>query len=63
MAMTIDQSVCSACGECEPLCPTGAILPNKGTFAIKASLCNECEDYDFPQCADVCEEEDCILPA
>lgn len=63
MAMKIDADVCTDCGDCEPVCPTGAIVKSKGHYVIKASLCTECEDYDFPQCEDVCETDGCILPA
>ena len=63
MAMTIVSAECTACGDCEPVCPTGAIFPHKGVFAIKAETCTECEpDHDMPQCVDVCEVDDCIIP-
>ena len=63
MAMKIDANVCTACGDCEPVCPTQAIYPHKGLFAIHEDKCTECEgDHDMPQCVDVCMEPDCILP-
>ncbi|MBN2905371.1 MAG: 4Fe-4S binding protein [Rhodobacteraceae bacterium] len=63
MAMMIDSSLCTACGDCEPVCPTGAIIPSKGLFTIKADICTECEpDHDMPQCLNVCMEDGCIVP-
>ncbi|MGB0684403.1 MAG: 4Fe-4S binding protein [Magnetovibrionaceae bacterium] len=60
MAVTIDASLCTACGDCEPVCPTTAIHPHKGVYAVKADLCTECDgDADSPQCMDVCMD-DCI---
>ena len=64
MALQIVASVCTACGDCEPVCPTKSITPHKGVFAIDPSTCTECEgDFDTPQCLDVCMEDDCIIPA
>ncbi len=63
MAMQIVAEVCTACGDCEPVCPTGAIHTHKGVYAIKSKDCTECEDqYDFPQCEDICEIDDCVIP-
>ncbi len=62
MAMKIDAELCTACGDCEPVCPTGAIHTHKGVYAIKDSLCAECEDYDYPQCEDICDVDECIVP-
>ena len=64
MAFTIDRMVCTACGDCEPVCPTKSITPFKGVYAIEADGCTECEEeFDLPQCLDVCMEDDCIIPA
>lgn len=64
MAMKIDGMLCTSCGDCEPVCPTAAIVPHKGVFMIKADICTECEpDHDMPQCLNVCMEPDCIVPA
>lgn len=64
MALSIERSVCTACGDCEPLCPTKSIVPFKGLYKINAETCTECEDEsDMPKCLDVCMEDDCIVPA
>ena len=42
MAMMIVSDVCTACGDCEPDCPTNAIFPRKGVYAIDAEKCTEC---------------------
>ncbi|MEL6979510.1 MAG: 4Fe-4S binding protein [Pseudomonadota bacterium] len=63
MALQIVASICTACGDCEPVCPTDAILPRKGVFAIKADICTECEGaHDEPQCLNACLEDGCIVP-
>lgn len=62
MAMTIDSGMCTACGDCEPVCPTHAISPKKGVYFINADTCTECEgEHDLPQCLNVCTA-DCISP-
>ena len=64
MAIQIVAEICTACGDCEPVCPTTAIIPKKGVFFIKADICTECEgDHDEPQCFKVCMEDGCIIPA
>ncbi|SFC19959.1 4Fe-4S binding protein [Tropicimonas isoalkanivorans] len=64
MAMQIMGDLCTACNDCEPVCPTGAIFPKKGVFTINAAICTECEpDHDIPQCVSVCMEDGCIVPA
>jgi len=64
MALAIVRDVCTACGDCEPVCPTDSITPFKGVYAIDPEKCTECEgDHDVPQCLDVCMEDDCIVPA
>jgi ferredoxin len=63
MALQIVRDVCTACGDCEPICPTQSIVPFKGVYKIEAETCTECEgDHDVPQCLDVCMEDDCIIP-
>jgi len=64
MALKIVMELCTACGDCEPVCPTNSISPFKGLFKIDEETCTECEgDHDTPQCLDVCMEEGCIIPA
>ncbi|SOC07852.1 4Fe-4S binding protein [Rhodobacter maris] len=63
MAMKIDPTLCTSCGDCEPQCPTEAISPKKGVYAINPDLCNECEgEHDLPQCIATCMEDGCITP-
>lgn len=63
MALYIDKNECTACGDCEPVCPTQSITPFKGVFKIDPETCTECEgDFDAPRCLEVCEVPDCILP-
>ncbi|MGB0747248.1 MAG: 4Fe-4S binding protein [Magnetospiraceae bacterium] len=62
MAVKIVSDICTACGDCEPVCPTDSIFPHKGVYAVKVDTCTECEgDFDMPQCMDVCQEPDCIV--
>jgi len=64
MALKIVAELCTACGDCEPVCPTNSIVPFKGLFKIEEETCTECEgDFDAPQCLDVCMEDGCIVPA
>jgi Fe-S-cluster-containing hydrogenase component 2 len=64
MALQIVLDLCTACADCEPVCPTESIVPFKGLFKIIAETCTECEgDHDNPQCLEVCMEDDCIIPA
>lgn len=63
MAMKILADMCTACGDCEPECPTNAIGPKKGVYAINPDVCTECEgEADTPKCATVCMD-DCIILA
>ncbi len=63
MALYIVKEECTACGDCEPLCPTQSIYPHKGVYAINPDTCTECEgDSDVPKCEEVCTVPDCILP-
>jgi ferredoxin len=61
MAMYIDGDECTTCGECELVCPTGAIVNRKGVLSINAKVCTECDGAsDEPQCLAVCPLDDCI---
>jgi ferredoxin len=63
MALKIVRDLCTACGDCEPICPTQSITPFKGVFKIAADTCTECEgEFDNPKCLEVCMEDDCIVP-
>lgn len=64
MALKIVAELCTACADCEPVCPTNSIVPFKGLFKIVEETCTECDgDFDDPQCLEVCMEEGCIIPA
>ncbi|MGB5518844.1 MAG: 4Fe-4S binding protein, partial [Gammaproteobacteria bacterium] len=39
MALKIVLDLCTACGDCEPLCPTESISPFKGLFKIDEETC------------------------
>jgi len=41
--MQVDEKLCTGCGRCLEVCPTGAIRLVKGVAAIEASLCRECQ--------------------
>jgi hypothetical protein len=45
---------CTQCGDCVPVCPTGAIVVEGNEFWIDPALCNNCQDYDAPQCVSIC---------
>jgi ferredoxin len=63
MALKIVADLCTACGDCEPDCPTASIKPKKGVYIIDAESCTECEgDYDKPQCVKLCPIDNCIVP-
>lgn len=50
MGYTIPDN-CFGCGECQPQCPTGAIISDEDHYAIDPTLCNGCEGYyPEPQC-------------
>ncbi len=62
MAVTIVAENCTACADCEPVCPTNSIVPYKGLFKVNADTCTECEgEADEPKCIEVCMEDDCIV--
>lgn len=55
MAMKIIADECTACGDCEPVCPSASIKVKSGMYRIDANTCTECEDAaDSPQCVAVC---------
>lgn len=61
MAMYISSDECISCGDCAPVCPTGAISEGKIVFQIDPDVCTECEDdFDEPQCVEICEIPGCI---
>lgn len=60
MAVQIDAGLCTACGDCEPVCPTTSIIPKKGVFQVVTDTCTECDgEADMPKCMEVCQD-DCI---
>lgn len=61
MSMIINGDECTACGDCEPVCPTHAISLQNGVFTIDAASCTECEGKsNEPQCLSVCPMDYCI---
>ena len=49
----INKDVCSECGECQDICPCGAIeQQDDGSFQIEASVCADCA-----ACQSVCPFE------
>jgi len=63
MALYIVDEECINCGDCEPICPTNSIAEGKIVFEIDKKACTECEDdFDEPQCVDICPIDNCILP-
>ncbi|MCE1240220.1 MAG: 4Fe-4S binding protein [Azonexaceae bacterium] len=63
MAMKIDSDMCTACGDCKPVCPTGAISSGKIFYKIDGGTCTECDGHaDSPLCVDACPSG-CISPA
>jgi ferredoxin len=62
MALKIIADLCTACGDCEPDCPTASIKPKKGVYVIDVDSCTECDgDYDKPQCVKLCPIDNCII--
>jgi len=63
MAMTIVAEECTSCGDCMPVCPTGAIQKKKGLYKIDPAVCTECEgEFDAPQCESACPIDNCVIP-
>ena len=54
MSMKIDSDECTACGDCEPACPSGAISGKGAYFVVDPAKCNECENEDAPHCQATC---------
>jgi ferredoxin len=62
MAFSI-QPGCTACGDCLPVCPNGAILALAPVYRIIPVLCTECVGYSSgAECVAACPEE-AIVPA
>ena len=62
MAMKIIEELCTACGDCEPECPTESIQPKRGLYFIEESTCTACEgDFDSPRCVEICPIDQCVL--
>ncbi len=52
---------CVACGECEAVCPVGAITEGDPTYVIDPKKCVECKGFhENSQCAEVCPVEACV---
>ena len=48
----IDPEKCTQCGECQDICPTGAISQTpEGPFAVDNELCADCA-----VCQEICEQ-------
>ncbi|HEY9660831.1 MAG TPA: transcriptional regulator, partial [Allocoleopsis sp.] len=47
-------SDCLACDTCRPICPEGAISVVDGQYWINPALCDNCRNYDEPQCVVTC---------
>ena len=61
MAMKIDPDMCTACGDCKPVCPTKSISSGKIYFKIDVGTCTECEgDFKKPKCLSLCPIDGCI---
>ena len=62
MAMTIFGDECISCGDCRPVCPTGAISEGPLAYRIDRRKCTECEgSHATPQCVAVCPIDHCIV--
>lgn len=49
--ITVDTSKCIGCGECEEVCPYGAIEVIDGDAVVNPGLCHQCN-----RCIEVCPE-------
>jgi Fe-S-cluster-containing hydrogenase component 2 len=64
MALRIEVDLCTACGDCVPVCPEAAIFIHRLVVDIVADRCNECDGHaDEPLCVAVCPVDDCIVGA
>jgi Fe-S-cluster-containing hydrogenase component 2 len=51
MALRIEVDLCTACGDCVPVCPEAAIFIHRLVVDIVADRCNECDGHaDEPFC-------------
>lgn len=50
--------ICTACGNCEPVCPENAITEDvkEGIFVINPDMCTDCGS-----CASVCPVDACVI--
>lgn len=50
------QDNCTACGDCQPHCPSGAIKTEDGNYWVDPTICLSCEETTpaSPPCATVC---------
>lgn len=63
MALQIQFDLCTACGDCVPVCPENAIFEHRLAFEILPARCTECEGKaDKAYCLSICPVDDCILP-
>ncbi len=49
--ITVDTARCIGCGECEEVCPYGAIEVIDGDAVVNPGLCHQCN-----RCIEVCPE-------
>jgi ferredoxin len=49
--ITVDTSRCIGCGECEEVCPYGAIEVIDGDAVVNPALCHQCN-----RCIETCPE-------
>ncbi len=60
MSTMIKGAECMACGDCEPVCPVGAIKKSARIFEIDPTLCTECVGFfNTEQCNKVCPVSCC----